>query len=140
MYQFLRMILNFYHMCDGLVVKPDSSQLVLIAGRQFWDIIAIRLESIMYQFLRMILHFYHYLAAIFDSWQLFLGYYLDQAQKYHVPIPTYNFKFLSLQLAAIVLIAGIQFWDITKISLKSIMYQFLHCFSNFYHCSSQLQF
>jgi len=31
---------------------------------QFWDIIAIRLESITYWFLRIIFNFYHYLVAI----------------------------------------------------------------------------
>ena len=34
----------------------------------------------------------------------------------------------------------LQFWDIILISLKCIMYRFLHSFFNFYHCSSQLQF
>jgi hypothetical protein len=54
------------------------SQIVLIAGSYFRDIIVIRLESVMYQFLSMILNFYHCtLAAIFDIWQIVLGYHGD---------------------------------------------------------------
>ena len=105
MYQFLRMISNFYH-C--------SSQIVLIAGSYSFGI-PLRLGSkvsctnsyVLFQIFITVARSYS-----FDSWQL-------QFWDIIVIIPTYDFKFLSLQLAAIVLIAGSYSFGISPVSKVS---------------------